>query len=76
MLLSATMRERLPIVEATVRALQEATSPDPVPIVLGGDLVRTHRTELEVWGVIPASADDLEATLETILVYAGAEVTT
>src|SRR3954470_2491019 len=45
-LLSATMRERLPAVEATVRALQEATEPDPVPIMVGGDVVRTHRAEL------------------------------
>jgi methanogenic corrinoid protein MtbC1 len=74
-LLSATMRERLPAVEATVRAIREATAPDPVPIVIGGDVVRTHRAELERLGGIPASADDLAATLEMILAYAGAEVT-
>ena len=63
-----------PAIEATARALPEAIAPYPVPIVVGGDVVRAHRAALEAWGVIPASADDLETTREAMLAYAGAEV--
>jgi DNA-binding transcriptional MerR regulator len=66
-LLSATLADRLPDVKAAADALRESASPPPLTVVLGGRAMRQHSGELQEWGLAPASVDDLDAVLETIL---------
>jgi DNA-binding transcriptional MerR regulator len=65
-LLSATLPERLPAIQAAAAALREVAAPNDLPVVVGGEVARAHRAELAQWGVVPAD-DDLGVTLQMIL---------
>ena len=66
-LLSATLIDRLPDIKAAADALRQTPSPRPSTMLLGGQVVRRYSGELRQWGVVPASDDDLDAALESIL---------
>jgi methanogenic corrinoid protein MtbC1 len=64
-LLSATLVERLPAVEAAIGALLESTQPPS--IVVGGHVAKDHPDTIRAWGAIPISDRFLDQALEAIL---------